>query len=101
MSRQALLNYSKRDEFVDSLQAAKDRCQEYAEGQLFGPYSNGAKFALSNNYHGEYRPWADRQELDHTSAGKGFFTKSNLEIQVVEDSKVEDQPDAEDSVKPA
>lgn len=63
ISRQGLLDYSKRDEFVDSVQAAKQRCEEYAESQLFGPYANGAKFNLINNHRGKYQAWADKQEL--------------------------------------
>jgi hypothetical protein len=61
LDRKSLLNYKKRDEFFPSIQAAIDRCQEYAESQLFGPYANGAKFNLINNYRGEYQPWADKQ----------------------------------------
>jgi hypothetical protein len=63
LTRQSLLNYKERDEYFDSIQAAMQRCQEYAEGQLFGPYANGAKFNLINNYRGKYQPWADKQEI--------------------------------------
>ena len=63
LTRQSLLNYKARDEFFDSVQAALDRCQEYAESQLFGPYANGAKFNLINNYRGKYQAWADKQEI--------------------------------------
>jgi len=61
LTRQSLLNYAARDEFFDSIHAAVQRCQEYAESQLFGPYANGAKFNLINNYQGKYQPWADKQ----------------------------------------
>jgi hypothetical protein len=61
LSRQALLEYSARDEFGDSIAAAKQRCEEYAESQLYGPYANGAKFNLINNYQDKYQPWADKQ----------------------------------------
>lgn len=63
ISRQTLLDYSEREEFMDSIADAKARCEEYAESQLFGPYSNGAKFNLVNNYRGKYQVWADKQEL--------------------------------------
>lgn len=63
LTRQSLLNYQDRDEFFDSIQGAKLRCEEYAESQLFGPYSNGAKFNLINNYRGRHQDWSDRQEL--------------------------------------
>ena len=67
LDRKSLLNYKNRDGFFPSIQAAIDRCQEYAEAQLFGPYANGAKFNLINNYRGEYQPWADKHEVDHTT----------------------------------
>jgi hypothetical protein len=63
ISRQALLDYSEREEFLDSIAMAKQRCEEYAESQLYGPYANGAKFNLINNYRGKYQAWADKQEL--------------------------------------
>jgi len=63
VDRKTILNYSKKEQFFPSLQAAKDRCEAYAETQLFGPYSNGAKFNLTNNYRGKYQDWSDRQEV--------------------------------------
>lgn len=63
IDRRTLLNYSNKEEFFPTIQAAKDRCEEYAEGQLFGPFANGAKFNLNNNYQGKYQNWADKQEL--------------------------------------
>ncbi|WP_374200905.1 terminase small subunit [Arthrobacter sp. AK04] len=50
VDRKTLLNYKNRDEFFPSIQGALMRCAEYAESNLFGPYANGAKFALTNNY---------------------------------------------------
>ncbi|BBE45493.1 MULTISPECIES: terminase small subunit [Rhodococcus] len=70
ISRQTLLDYSNRDEFLDSLRGAKQRCEEYAESQLFGPFANGAKFNLTNNYRGKHQDWSDKQSIDHTSDGK-------------------------------
>lgn len=64
VDRKTLINYKNRSaEFFLSIQQAKQRCEEYAESQLFGPYANGAKFNLVNNYKDEYQPWADRQVL--------------------------------------
>lgn len=69
LDRRTLLNYRNRDEFFPSIQAAKQRCEEYAESQLFGPYANGAKFNLINNYREDPKStdWADRHEVDHTT----------------------------------
>ncbi|GAA1053919.1 terminase small subunit [Dietzia natronolimnaea] len=70
VDRRTLLNYKNKDEFFPSIQGALNRCAEYAETQLFGPYANGAKFALINNYNGKYQDWSDKQAIDHTSDGK-------------------------------
>lgn len=61
VSRQTLLNYRERPEFLDSIENAVQKCEQYAESQLYGPYANGAKFNLTNNYGGKYQPWADKQ----------------------------------------
>lgn len=62
ISRQTLLDYSKRDEFLDTIEAARERCHEFAEKQLYGRANSGAAFSLKNNW-----GWRDRQEIDHTS----------------------------------
>ncbi len=58
IDRKTLLNYKNRDEYFPSIQAALDRCAEYAEQALYTNASNGAKFVLTNN-HG----WTDKQVL--------------------------------------
>ncbi|MGR6521629.1 terminase small subunit [Rhodococcus erythropolis] len=63
VNRRTLLDYSKKDQFSPTLEAAKARCESYAESQLFGPFANGAKFNLINNYRGRHQDWSDRQEL--------------------------------------
>lgn len=73
IDRRTLLNYKKRDEYFPSIDAAIRRCEEYAESQLFGPYANGAKFNLINNYQGEYQPWAEKSAVDHTSKGDSLL----------------------------
>lgn len=63
MSRQALLNYSERDKFVDTITQAKQRCEIYAEERLYDRDGNrGAIFSLSNNFKG----WADKQTIETT-----------------------------------
>lgn len=66
VSRVTLLSYRKRtdlpEEFLYSIEDAIQRCEEFAEGQLFGPFANGAKFNLTNNYKGgDPQPWTDKQ----------------------------------------
>lgn len=70
LSRQGLIEYSNKDEFSDSIRAAKQRCEEYAESQLYGPFANGAKFNLTNNYRNKFHDWSDKQAIDHTTDGK-------------------------------
>lgn len=61
-SRQALLNYEAKDEFVDTITRAKAKVEQYAEERLFDKDGcNGAKFNLSNNFSG----WSERQQIDN------------------------------------
>lgn len=56
-SRQALINYEGKDDFVDTVKRAKLRCESFAEDTLFnGKNAGGAIFALKNY------GWVDRQE---------------------------------------
>lgn len=56
-SRQALLNYQAKKEFVDTITRAKSRVEAYAEARLFDRDGvHGAKFNLINNFKG----WSDR-----------------------------------------
>lgn len=60
-SRQALLNYQAKDEFVDTITRAKSRVECYAEERLFDKDgANGAKFNLANNFEG----WKEKKEID-------------------------------------
>ncbi len=71
VDRKTVKNYGDRVEFLPTIQAARDRCEEYAEGQLFGPFARGAAFNLNNNYD----DWRDRQELTGKNGepiGKGW-----------------------------
>lgn len=59
MTRQSLLNYSKNEEFFDTITRAKRKCELYAEERLFDKDgANGAKFSLANNFEG----WKDKKE---------------------------------------
>lgn len=59
-SRQALLNYQAKKEFVDTITRAKARVEQYAEERLFDKDgANGAKFSLANNFKG----WDNKQEV--------------------------------------
>lgn len=59
-SRQALLNYQAKKQFVDTVTRAKSRCEDYAESRLFDrDGAMGAKFSLSNNFRG----WSEKQDV--------------------------------------
>lgn len=59
-TRQALLNYQGKENFVDTISRAKTVIEEYAERRLFDRDGcNGAKFSLANNFKG----WAEKQEI--------------------------------------
>lgn len=61
MSRQSLLNYSKDEEFFDTIMRAKRKCEVYAEERLYDKEGNkGAIFSLSNNFDG----WKDKKDID-------------------------------------
>lgn len=62
IDRRTLLNYSKMEQFFPTIEAARERCHEFAESQLYGRSATGAAFSLKNNW-----DWRDRQEIDHTS----------------------------------
>ena len=60
-SRQALLNYQAKAEFVDTITRAKTRIEQYAEERLFDKDgANGAKFSLANNFEG----WKEKQQIE-------------------------------------
>lgn len=60
-SRQALLNYQAKEEFVDTIMRAKTKVECYAEERLFDKDgANGAKFSLANNFDG----WKDKKEIE-------------------------------------
>lgn len=63
-TRQALLNYQGKKEFVDTITCAKSYVEKYVEERLFDRDGvNGAKFSLINNFKG----WSEHQKAeDHT-----------------------------------
>jgi hypothetical protein len=77
IDRKTLRSYKQKPEFLPSIEAAKNRCESFWEGMLASPYSNGAKFNLTNNYD----EWSDRHELDHTSKGEKISPYSDLTVE--------------------
>ncbi len=66
-SRQSLLNYQDKPEFMDTITRAKAKIEQYTEERLFDKDgANGAKFSLANNFEG----WREKQQIDATVAEK-------------------------------
>ena len=66
-SRQSLLNYEGKKEFMDTIMRARARVEQYTEECLFDKNSaNGAKFSLANNFEG----WKEKQEVELTEHHK-------------------------------
>lgn len=75
-SRQALLNYEGKEEFVDTIKRAKARVEKYAEERLYDKDgANGAKFSLSNNFKG----WSEKQQIEGS-----LSTKQEIRIELVD-----------------
>ena len=60
MSRQALLDYQNKDEFLDTVKRAKLRIEIALEQHLFSGSVAGAIFNLKNNF-----GWKDKTEVDN------------------------------------
>lgn len=61
-SRETLLQYEGRPEFVDTIKKAKDKCHNYVENSLLTSNPTGAIFNLKNNY-----GWKDKTESEITN----------------------------------
>lgn len=57
-SRQALINYQEKEEFVDTIKKAKLRIEESYEQALFNKNAAGPIFALKNF------GWTDKREIE-------------------------------------
>ena len=61
--RQTLLNYEGREDFLDTIKAAKLKCHQFTEEYLYsGKTPSGAIFSLKNNY-----GWVDKTEVATTN----------------------------------
>jgi hypothetical protein len=58
-TRQTLINYEERPEFLDAIKRAKTRVENFAEKRLYASNPSGAIFALKNF------DWSDKREVDN------------------------------------
>ncbi len=76
-SRQTLLNYQGKEEFMDTITRAKAIVEQYAEERLFDKDgANGAKFSLANNFEG----WKEKQQIEADVKGK-----TEIKIELIDD----------------
>lgn len=59
LTRQSLINYEVKPEFLDTIKKAKAQVEAYAEQRLFYPNAVGTIFNLKNNFH-----WKDKTEQE-------------------------------------
>jgi hypothetical protein len=59
-TRQTLINYEDRPEYLDTIKKAKARVENYAEKRLFTGQPTGPIFALKNF------GWKDKTETEHS-----------------------------------
>lgn len=62
-SRQSLINYEKKDEFLDTIKNARMRVEAALEDRLFDPSCVGVIFNLKNNF-----DWKDRKEIENSGS---------------------------------
>ena len=65
ISRQSLINYKNKDEFLDTIKEAREKVHEDVETRLMGTRNErGAIFNLKNNF-----GWKDKSEIDQNVKG--------------------------------
>ena len=76
ITRQSLVNYSKKQDFFDTIQNAKQRVELYAEEQLYRTQGTvkGVEFSLKNNFAG----WRDETINRVGNVGGETFNTSDL-----------------------
>mgnify|MGYP000732030966 CR=1 FL=1 len=93
-SRQALLNYQAKREFVDTITRAKLRCERYAEERLYDRDGNGgARFSLQVNFGWSDNPKEAEQEERHDD---GLIKALNAAADISPPDDVDMLPEEED-----
>jgi len=67
VNRATIWNYSKREEYVNVINWAKERIHSFNEGALYTQHFQGAKFVLTNTFPDQ---WADKRTIDHGISDK-------------------------------
>ena len=81
MSRQALIDYTNKDEFLDTIKEFRDLVHENVEERLMsGVAQTGAIFNLKNNF-----GWKDKSEVEKTGTVKNIIVRDNRDKKAVDD----------------
>ena len=93
-TRQSLLNYQGKREFVDTVTRAKTRCEQYAEERLFDrDGTSGAQFSLRANFGWNDKPKEIEVEERHDD---GLIKALNAAADASPPDDVEILPEEED-----
>ena len=80
LDRKSLLNYSEDSEFFHTIKKAKQRCEAYAEEQLYlGKNTAGVIFNMKNNYN-----WRDKTEQEVTATFPQIVVEDDTHKQMFE-----------------
>jgi DNA-binding XRE family transcriptional regulator len=79
ISRQGLIDYENRDEFLDAIKEARERVHEDVETRLMEKAPTGAIFNLKNNF-----KWKDESKVENTV----ILPKPIADINVQEDLSI-------------
>lgn len=79
-SRQSLLDYAEKPEFVDIIKQAKTLVEKGYEINLHGSKPTGSIFALSN------MGWKNQQHHDHTTKGEKLPSNNNIITDLTEET---------------
>lgn len=78
LSRQGLLNYSNRDEYVDAIKRARAKVEIHLEQRLGGNAVTGTIFNLKNNF-----DWKDKTERD-VNINVSDMTMESIDARIAE-----------------
>lgn len=81
LDRKSLLNYSEDNEFFHTIKKAKQKCEAYAEEQLYlGKNTAGVIFNMKNNYN-----WKDKSEQEIKTIFPQIVVEDNEHKKMLED----------------
>lgn len=87
LSRQGLLNYANKDEFIDTIKRARAKVEIHLEQRLGGNAVTGTIFNLKNNF-----DWKDKQETEHSGTiGVTDLSDDALNERIAELEKLQDE----------